>query len=186
MTAAKDFSPAESALQAPCVREFYAGKMFSPTHRVYYYTWASQFSCTETWKVLSEWLNRCCRPFLLWQGVRSGVQLWCFVYFLRPLWQKQELISRSLFFLHNMFRPSNPDHMLNNWVAERHNFESGRNGSKHPMLSLSGCSVLIPSRFEQKLKFRPPFARLGARNRNEPRFSFQDRRRRRNLHLLCF
>ena len=33
MTAAKDFSPAESALQAPCVREFYAGKMFF--HRVY-------------------------------------------------------------------------------------------------------------------------------------------------------
>ena len=28
MTAAKDFSPAESALQAPCVREFYARKMF--------------------------------------------------------------------------------------------------------------------------------------------------------------
>ena len=32
MTAAKDFSPAESALQAPCVREFYAGMIF---HRVY-------------------------------------------------------------------------------------------------------------------------------------------------------
>ena len=54
------------------------------------------------------------------------------------------------------------------------------------MLSLSGCSVLIPSRFEWESKCRPPFARLGAVNRNEPRFSFQDRRRRRNLHLLCF
>ena len=52
------------------------------------------------------------------------------------------------------------------------------------MLSLSGCSVLIPSLLSGSR--RPPFARLGAQNRNEPRFSFQDRRRRRNLHLLCF
>ena len=30
---------------------------------------------------------------------------WCFVYFLRSLWQKQEPNLQSLFVLHNMFRP---------------------------------------------------------------------------------
>ena len=38
---------------------------------------------------------------------------WCFAYFLRPLWQKQEPNFRSLFFWHNMFQSSDPDHMLN-------------------------------------------------------------------------
>ena len=51
-------------------------------------------------------------PFTCSLTEKQG-QSWCFAFFPRPLWQTQEPNFRSLFFLHNMFRPSDPAHMLN-------------------------------------------------------------------------